>query len=261
MMLEKLKLEIARIIGRNSYKERNPLVSVRIPTLNRADLLKERAFASILKQSYKNLEVMVVGDHCTDHTEDIVRETALDSATNPLTAAIKWRFYNLPPRSEKEQEFLKDPEMRWFVGPVRPINKANELLTGKWIALLDDDDTWTDDHILDLLAFAQKGNYEFVSANYIAERDGKEKIIADGGQTWLFRSYLKLFKYDKNCWKNDWNRVHDIDFYERIKKAGVRMGHLDKVVAFVRPRPGQNTIGLKAYKRYARSNGSVSATD
>ena len=48
---------------------------------------------------------------------------------------------------------------------------------------------------------------------------------------------------------------------ERIKKAGVRMGHLDKVVAFVRPRPGQNTIGLKAYKRYARSNGSVSATD
>ena len=250
MMLEKLKLEIARIIERNSYNEQTPLVSVRIPTLNRADLLRERALTSVLRQSYKNLEVMIVGDHCTDHTEDIVRETALRAASHWKTAAIKFRFYNLPERTKEEQEFLKDPEMRWFIGPVRPNNKANELLTGKWIAHLDDDDTWTDNHILDLLKFAQEGNYEFVSANYLAEREGTEKIIADGGQTWLFRSYLKLFKYDKNCWKKKWNRVHDIDFYERLKKAGVRMGHLDKVVAFVRPRPGQDTIGLSAYKKY-----------
>jgi hypothetical protein len=31
-------------------------------------------------------------------------------------------------------------------------------------------------------------------------------------------------------------------------RAGARIGFLDKVVAFIVPRPGENTVGLAAYK-------------
>ena len=218
----------------------NPLVSVRIPTKNRGKLLIERAITSVLAQTYQNFEIVIVGDHCTDDTERLLKELK-----DP-----RIRFYNLPPRGKAEQQLLKDPEIRWFMGPVRPTNKANEFIRGEWIAHLDDDDTWTPDHIEVLLRFAQEGDYEFVCGDYVAERYGERKVISEGHSTWLFRSYLKKFKYDSNCYKKEWNRVSDTDVFDRMKKAGVKMGHLKKVVAHVLPRPGEKTIGLDAYKLY-----------
>lgn len=54
-------------------KEYEPgLVSVIIPTYNRADLVR-RAIQSVLDQTYKNLEVIVVDDASTDDTEEIVK--------------------------------------------------------------------------------------------------------------------------------------------------------------------------------------------
>jgi hypothetical protein len=130
------------------------------------------------------------------------------------------------------------------------------MAQGKWIARIDDDDIWTSDHIEALLTFAQKGKYEFVSAVYKTERHGQKMIIdakgdtprIGGTQTWLYRSYLRFFKYNINCWRKSWNRVNDIDLQVRMHQAGVRMGFLNKVVAAVLPRPGEVTVGLEAYK-------------
>src|SRR6266496_3474924 len=47
-----------------------PLVSVRVATFNRAELLVGRALPSVLNQTYDELEVVVVGDHCTDQTAE-----------------------------------------------------------------------------------------------------------------------------------------------------------------------------------------------
>ncbi len=221
----------------------NPFISIRIPTHNRSRILVERALSSAINQTYKNKEIVIVGDHCTDGTEELLREMGL------FRSGLRGIWHNLPERNAYEKELLKDPEIRWFMGPVRATNKATELCSGEWIAHLDDDDTWTTDHLEVLLKFATEGNYEFVCADYEEERYGVRKRVERGTSTWLIKKYVAdIFKLDSNCWKKSWNRVSDTDVVERMESAGVRMGHLKQVVAFVLPRPGEKTVGLDAYR-------------
>ena len=244
-MTEPLLLRIARAKYERFYADpdENPLVSVYIPTYNRAQLLVERAVSSVLSQTYRNLELVIVGDHCTDNTAKVLSQIA-----DP-----RLRFHNLPARKRRYPDVA---EIHWLAGPVVPANAALELVRGKWIARIDDDDIWTPDHIEVLLRFAQKECSEFVSAAYATERHGK-RILVDvkgenprigGTQTWLYRSYLRFFRYNINCWRKSWNRVNDTDLQDRMFKAGVRMSFLDQVVAYVLPRPGEVTVGLEAYK-------------
>lgn len=53
----------------------NPLVSVVIPTYNRANLLP-KAIESVFQQTYKNIEIIVVNDGSTDSTLDVLKRYA-----------------------------------------------------------------------------------------------------------------------------------------------------------------------------------------
>jgi glycosyltransferase involved in cell wall biosynthesis len=256
-ILEPCKVFVARRLYSSKYAKniKNPLVSVCIPTFNRGPILVDRAIKSALSQTYKNIELIVVGDCCTDNTQEL-----LDNIKDP-----RLKFYNM---KKRKRFYPQTIENHWFVGGAAPANKAMDLASGLWIARLDDDDTWTQDHIERLLKFAIDGDYEFVSALYMEERFGKRKVVQGtmaldehytkkksvdsvkigGVSTWLYRSYLKGMKYNLNCWRKEWNRVWDIDLVIRIHRAGVKMGFLEEVVSFVFPRPGEETIGLDAYK-------------
>ncbi|EHD7207772.1 glycosyltransferase family 2 protein, partial [Escherichia coli] len=49
-----------------------PLVSVLIPVYN-AEKYIERSLNSIINQTYKNLEIIIINDGSTDRTLDIIR--------------------------------------------------------------------------------------------------------------------------------------------------------------------------------------------
>jgi len=256
---EPIVLRFMRFLHDHEYQngETDPLISVYIPTYNRGKILMERAVPSVLAQTYKNFELIIVGDHCTDDTEKLVLEIK-----DP-----RIRFYNIPKRGYR---YPPTAENHWFAGPVVAANKALKLAQGKWIARVDDDDTWTPDHLELLLRFAQKGNYEYVTGLVERESYGK-RVVWDAKradspyfnpgtkkvnenspklgatQTWFYRAYLRCLKYNINCWRKSWNRVNDIDLQYRIYKAGARIGFLEKVVAYLIPRPGEQTVGAEAY--------------
>ena len=132
------------------------------------------------------------------------------------------------------------------------------MCRGDFCATNDDDDMWEPDHLESLLHFAREGHYEFVSAA-TSGPDGKLKPYDLNGikvgsiQTWLYRSYLRTFKFNPDCWRKENDRVCDTDLQARFRKAGVRMGYLDKTLARIFPKPGDEIIGLKGARIHARA--------
>ncbi len=244
---EPVLLRFARLRHAHAYEkiDEEPLISVYTPTYNRAEILLERAVKSVLNQTYKNFEFVIIGDHCTDRTEEVI--TAIKDP--------RVRFFNIPKRGYR---YPPTAENHWLAGPVVAANTALKMLKGKWIARIDDDDIWTPDHLDVLLRFANEGDYEFVLSAYEAEKNGVRQVVnvkddmprIGGTQTWLYRSYLKFMKYNIQCWRKSWNRVNDTDLQDRIVKAGVRTGFLDRITCYVLPRPGERTIGLSAYREH-----------
>ena len=106
----------------NSFN--SPLVSVLMPTYNRAHYIRE-ALSSVLMQSYKNFELIILDDGSTDDTEKVVIEF-----------------------NDSRIKYVKDSVNR---GIVYRRNESLKLAKGKYLAILDSDDVW-----LSLINFRNK---------------------------------------------------------------------------------------------------------
>ena len=104
-----------------------PLVSVIIPTYNRASFLA-RAIESVLKQTYKNFEIIVVDDGSTDNTKEILE---------PLKDKIKY--------------ILTENK-----GPAHARNTGMQVANGKYIAFLDSDDAYLPIKLESQVSFLEK---------------------------------------------------------------------------------------------------------
>jgi glycosyltransferase involved in cell wall biosynthesis len=237
---ERRLLGEARQLHDHAYGAQDtPLVSVVIATYNRSELLVERAVASALQQSYRNLEIVVVGDCCSDDTEDRLR--ALDEP--------RLRFLNLPARPV----YPENRRHRWMVGGSVAKTTAMRLARGAWIAHLDDDDVFTPDHVEVLLRHAQRCRLELVYGVCRRERRPGEWIDrgdADFGpgvclpSACLERSYLRVFPWADDAFRT--GLPHDIHRWRRMRLAGVRTGFIDRIVTHSPLRPGTTILGDQA---------------
>jgi len=238
------RLPLSRALWSVTPREPEPLVSVVIPTWNRAELLATRTLPSVIRQTYPRWEAVVVGDACTDDTA--ARIAALNDP--------RIRFHNLPQRGV----YPDDPLLRWMVAGCAPINRALSLVRGKWLAYLDDDDEFTEDHIEVLLAFARETGAEFVFGTGEFQRAPNEwmrigKLPPAPGNIMhsavLYRDYLKFLKYDAEAWKESVGA--DAHLWGRMQRHGVRFAHLDRVVCKAPLRPGETLAGQLAAERRA----------
>ncbi len=90
-----------------------PEVSVVVPTFNRAKIVP-KAIDSVLQQTYKDYEIIVIDDGSTDNTKAVLRN---------YDDKIVYRY--------KENGGISSAR-----------NSGIEIAKGKYIALLDSDDFW-----------------------------------------------------------------------------------------------------------------------
>lgn len=258
---EPILLKEAREIFRRKAKVStcNQNVLVYIPTYNRGSQLVERALKSILGQSFKNFSVLIVNDCSTDDTVDLVEKIA-DPRVNLLSVPV--RRYRYPETALNH----------WLVGPVHAANYALTYMSDNfdWIARIDDDEIWDPDHLEISISAAVEGNYEFISsANrevypdrtvevpghhalssyYYPElgQSDEDSVRIGCTSTWLYRSYLRFFKYNEDCWRKPHNKVNDIDLSIRMFEAGVKMGYTGRSTVSTIPRDGEIFVGSAAY--------------
>jgi Glycosyl transferase family 2 len=223
-------------IRRDSHYEesfvKSPLITVRIATYNAADLLLGRAIRTLRAQSYDNWEAIIVGDANTDDTE--VRVAALEDE--------RIRYFNLPSRGP----YPDDPLGLWYVAGTYGMNAGSDAARGAWIAPLDHDDEWEEDHLEVLLSAAQRERAEVVYGRIrvLDETNGTSTEMGAwppargdfGFLGALYHAGLARFRYDQNCRfadePGDWNLAR------RMWDAGVTFYFLDRVVAtqFFTPR-------------------------
>jgi glycosyltransferase involved in cell wall biosynthesis len=92
-----------------------PFFSVIIPTYNRAALLQE-AMKSVLGQTFADFELIIVDDHSTDTTKDVVASCG-----------------------DRRVRYLRNDRAGGGAGTR---NSGIFRAEGEWIAFLDDDDVW-----------------------------------------------------------------------------------------------------------------------
>lgn len=93
-----------------------PLVSIIIPTYNRAELISE-TIQSILNQSYNNFELLIISDASTDKSDEVIMSFEDDRII----------FIKMNKNSGR---------------PAVPRNIGIDRAKGEYIAFCDDDDLW-----------------------------------------------------------------------------------------------------------------------
>jgi glycosyltransferase involved in cell wall biosynthesis len=100
---------------------KNPFFSIVLPTYGRGQHIKP-SIESVLGQSYRDFELIVVGDGCVDDTEAVVRSFH--------TEQITW--LNLPHNSGSQSV---------------PNNEGIRSSRGSWISYIGHDDIWAPHHL------------------------------------------------------------------------------------------------------------------
>ncbi len=119
-------------------------ISVIIPTFNRLDLLK-RAIKSVLNQSIKPYDIIVVDDGSTDDTSEMIQQ--------------KYKSINLIKQKNS--------------GVSAARNNGIKNAQGDWIALLDSDDEWGKNKLEEQVNnLTDNPKYEFCHTNEIWIRNG-----------------------------------------------------------------------------------------
>lgn len=146
----------------------SPIVSVIIPTCDRAQLLK-RAVNSVLGQSFDDYEVIVVDDHSRDDTLEVIQS-------------------------------LQDKRVRCITrqqrgGGAAARNTGIEAASGEYVAFLDDDDAWHDSKLqrqVEVMQRRPEVGLVYTGAVHIHQHNGQiYKTVTPKYRGHIFRALLE----------------------------------------------------------------------
>ncbi|MCP4972024.1 MAG: glycosyltransferase family 2 protein, partial [Arcobacter sp.] len=132
----------------------NPLISIIIPIYNRESLIKE-TLQSIIAQSYKNWECIIIDDHSTDNTFFVTSEIAKNDS--------RMHIYKRPDSIPK--------------GPSACRNYGFKKSSGQYINWFDSDDLMMPNKLEVDLKSITSDDYDFtISQTQFFDNKSKENI-------------------------------------------------------------------------------------
>lgn len=148
----------------------NPTVSVIIPTYNRANYLN-RTINSVLNQTFKDFELIIVDDGSTDNTKSLVREFS------------------------KNDSRIKYIWQENSGGPSKPLNNGIINSKGKYIAFLGSDDEFLPEKLEKQIkkfdSVEENVGLVYCGLRYVPENGKKSKIVVTELRGDLFNEILE----------------------------------------------------------------------
>ena len=139
----------------------NELVSIIMPSWNTGNFIAE-SIQSVINQTYKNWELIIVDDCSTDNTDEVVS------------------FYK-----DQRIKYLKNEKNS---GAAITRNKALREAQGEWIAFLDSDDLWAPEKLEHQINFMKNNGYN------LSFTKGVSNIL---GTSFNLSLYIMLIKFSK----------------------------------------------------------------
>jgi glycosyltransferase involved in cell wall biosynthesis len=205
-----------------------PLVSIVTPTLNQAQFL-EATLRSVREQTYPNIEHIVVDGGSTDGTLDILEREA-----TPERDGLRWQT-----AADR--------------GMYDAINKGLALAKGEILAYLNSDDLlmpWAVETVV--AAFERQPSTDMVFGDgvKVEQATGDQRLrlfppfdhvslanyesLMQPAVFWRRRVFERIGGFD-----TDLRYVADLDYWLRAGEAGIRVEHVDEVLALERIHAGR----------------------
>lgn len=184
----------------------DPLVSVVIPVYNGTNYLRE-AIDSVLNQTYKNIEIIVVDDGSTDNTWEIIQ-----SYGNKIRGIQKKNG-----------------------GVTTALNKGIQMMNGEWFAWLSHDDIWMPTFVQKQIENLRHNSKCMISYTGFYNIDSNGNILSKFHPYWYPRgkatrimivhgSYIYgiTVLVNKKCFEeigtfdNKWRYLQDTDMWFRL---------------------------------------------
>lgn len=218
---------------------REGLVSVIMPVYN-AEKFIESSIQSVLAQTYKDFEIILINDGSTDGTQAV-----LEKYRNRRNIKIV----------ERENK-----------GIVRTLNEAVSLSEGKYLMRMDADDISLPYRMdkqlvllkkegLDIAGSAIKtfgGLYNYTRKRFTEDEKMKFQLLFAScfahPTVFCKREVLATHGYDA-----EWEKIEDYELWTRLAKAGIRMGNSEDVLLKYRLHKKQITSVSRKYQDQKRS--------
>ena len=194
-------------------------VAAIIPTYLRHDLLLNRSLASVLRQTVPVDEIIIIVDGEPMRSfVDLCRELPQDARIEVMNI--------------ERPVYPQWPGDMWLVQGWKARNTGLDTATSEYVAPLDDDDEWTDDHIEILMNAINSTGADFAYGKAITPQGQwyghwppSGANFTDGSQ--LYRRDLG-YRYDPECITR--GKAEDQDLWDRMVEGGVHFTFVEHLV-------------------------------
>ena len=157
-------------------------ISIILPTYNSDDVL-ENAIKSVIEQTYKNWELVIIENGKKGQAEQI--------AQSFNDKRIIYMYQEQPNVSNA-------------------INVGLENVTGKYVAFIDSDDRYEKDFLQKMVQYLEQNNLQLVTCGYRKLSDKSKMLIKDNTsifKTTNIKEYLEITK-ENYLYNELWNKVY-----------------------------------------------------